>query len=166
LRLSKSFTLSEFLTSNVARRKGLVLNPPNEHIDNLMILCRDLLQPLRDKLKRPIRINSGWRSKELNKAIGGAYKIIDGEYVPTSQHTKGQAADLKFVDKTGRVDNKLLFDTVIEMGLEFDQMINEFDYSWIHISYNKGNNRNQILQAYKDDNNKTRYIKMPEYKGL
>ena len=166
MRLSKSFLISEFLNSNIAKRKGIVLDPPNEHIDNMIFLCRELLQPLRDKIGRPIRINSGYRSYELNKAIGGAYKIIDGKYVPTSQHCKGEAADLKYVDKKGRVDNKLLFDTVLEMGLEFDQMINEFNYSWIHISYHKGNNRKQILEAYKDDNNKTRYKEMPIYKGL
>lgn len=165
MRLSKSFIISEFLNSNVAKRKGILLDPPNEHIDNMSLLCRNLLQPLRDKLGNPIRINSGYRSIELNKAIGGAYKIIDGKYVPTSQHTKGMAADLKYVEN-GKVNNKKLFDTVLEMGLEFDQMINEFNYSWIHISYNKGNNRKQILEAYKDDNNTTIYQNVINYKGL
>tara|TARA_R100000655_G_scaffold31221_1_gene62667 strand:- start:6281 stop:6781 length:501 start_codon:yes stop_codon:yes gene_type:complete len=166
MRLSRSFNISEFLNSNVSIRLGLKLDPPNEHIDNMSLLCRDLLQPLRDKLARPIKINSGWRSYELNKAIGGAYKIIDGKYIPTSQHCKGQAADLKFIDNNGKMNNKILFDTVLEMGLEFDQMINEFNYSWIHISYNKGNNRNQLLEAYKNEDNKTIYQNVINYKGL
>lgn len=165
MRLSKSFIISEFLNSNIAKRKGILLDPPNEHIDNMSFLCRNLLQPLRDKLGNPIRINSGYRSIELNKVIGGAYKIIDKKYVPTSQHCKGMAADLKYVEN-GKVNNKKLFDTVLEMGLEFDQMINEFNYSWIHISYNKGKNRNQLLEAYKNEDNKTIYQNVINYKGL
>ena len=104
-------------------------------------------------------------SKELNKAIGGAYKIRDGEYIATSQHCKGEAADLHYVDGKGNANNKLLFDTILDMGLEFDQMINEFDYSWIHISYSKDNNRCQLLEAYKD-NGRTKYKKFKELKSL
>ena len=105
-----------------------------------------ILQPLRDKLG-PIRINSGYRSEDLNKAIGGS---------GISQHCKGQAADLNIMIK-GKSNNKLIFDAVLEMNLDFDQMINEFDYSWIHISYNKDNNRKQLLEAYKNENGKTKY---------
>ena len=163
--LSKNFSISEFLKSNVARRKGIILDPPKEHIYNMQKLCRKVLQPVRIELGRPIKINSGWRSKELNKAIGGAYKIRDGEYIATSQHCKGEAADLHYVDGKGNANNKLLFDTILDMGLEFDQMINEFDYSWIHISYSKDNNRCQLLEAYKD-NGRTKYKKFKELKSL
>ncbi len=163
--LSKNFSISEFLKSNVARRKGIILDPPKEHIYNMQKLCLKVLQPVRIELGRPIKINSGWRSKELNKAIGGAYKIRDGEYIATSQHCKGEAADLHYVDGKGNANNKLLFDTILDMGLEFDQMINEFDYSWIHISYSKDNNRCQLLEAYKD-NGRTKYKKFKELKSL
>ena len=163
--LSKNFSISEFLKSNVARRKGIILDPPKEHIYNMQKLCLKVLQPVRIELGRPIKINSGWRSKELNKAIGGAYKIRDGEYITTSQHCKGEAADLHYVDGKGNANNKLLFDTILDMGLEFDQMINEFDYSWIHISYSKDNNRCQLLEAYKD-NGRTKYKKFKELKSL
>ena len=163
--LSKNFSISEFLKSNVARRKGIILDPPKEHIYNMQKLCRKVLQPVRIELGRPIKINSGWRSKELNKAIGGAYKIRDGEYIATSQHCKGEAADLHYVDGKGNANNKLLFDTILDMGLEFDQMINEYDYSWIHISYSKDNNRCQLLEAYKD-NGRTKYKKFKELKSL
>ena len=65
------------------------------------------------------------------------------------------------------MDNSLIFDAVIELELEFDQMIWEFGGRWIHISYNENKNRKQILEAYKDDNNKTKYRKYPtEYIGL
>ncbi len=170
MRLSKSFLLSEFLVSGVARRNGLKLNPPKKDITSLMILCQRLLQPLRDKIRGPIRINSGWRSIELNKLLGGSYrekKNDDGSITKIySQHCRGEAADIKYVDKNGRMDNKLLYDTIIDSGLEFDQMINEFNYSWIHISYSKDNNRNQILEAYKDEKGKTKYKVPDKYNSL
>ena len=166
MRLSKSFALFEFLKSGVASRLGIELNPPTEDVRNLQLLCIHVLQPLRNKIGRPIRINSGWRSNELNKAIGGAFKVIKGRYVATSQHCQGKAADIVYIDRKGRMDNKLIFDTIIDSGIEFDQMINEFNYSWIHISYNKDNNRNEILEAYKDENNKTKYKKIQQYKSL
>ena len=172
MRLSDNFFLKEFLVSNVATRRGFILDPPKDDIRNLQLLCMKVLQPLRDKIGRPIRINSGWRSAELNKAIGGAYKMdytntYQGQYIATSAHCKGQAADIKYVDKKGKVDNKFLFDTILDLGIEFDQMINEFNYSWIHISYveekvidgvYRKNNRNQLLEAYREKgSNKTKY---------
>lgn len=168
--LSKNFSLKEFLTSNVAKRKGLLLDPPKDHIRNMNILCLKVLQPLREKLKRPIKINSGWRSLELNKALGGAYrerKNKDGSITKLySQHCKGEAADLHYVDENGKANNKKIFDTILELGIEFDQMINEFNYRWIHITYSKGNNRNKLLEAYKDENNRTKYKRIKEYKSL
>ena len=111
--LSKNFSLNEFLKSNVAKRRGLLLDPPKEHIKNMQMLCIKVLQPLRDCLG-PIKINSGWRSLELNKALGGAYKEKknkDGSITKIySQHCKGQAADLHYVDKRGRANNKAIWD--------------------------------------------------------
>ncbi len=159
MKLSKNFSLSEFLKSNVATRRNISNDPTKEGIVEMQNLCQNLLQPLRDCLG-PIRVNSGWRSIELNKALGGAYKIIDGKYKATSQHCKGQAADLKFIDSDGHVDNQQIWDCVLGCGLEFDQMINEFDYSWIHISFNKGNNRKQLLEAYRGADGKTKYKKV------
>ena len=156
MRLSKNFTLNEFLVSNVATRRNISNQPTKEGIVEMQNLCQFLLQPIRDGLG-PLRINSGWRSIDLNKAIGGAYKIVDGEYVASSQHCKGQAADLKYVDSDGCVDNQQIWDFVIESGLEFDQMINEFDWTWIHISFNKGKNRKQLLEAYRGANGRTKY---------
>ena len=156
MRLSKNFTLSEFLKSNVATRKNISNDPSAEQVYEMQILCQKLIQEIRDCLG-PLRINSGFRSKELNKAIGGAYKIIDGKYVASSQHCKGQAADLKFVDSNGRVDNERIWDFVLESGLEFDQMINEFDFAWIHISLKDKKNRKMVLEAYKDNDGDTAY---------
>ena len=153
--LSKNFTLNEFTKSVSAIRNGIDNSPNAEHIRNIQLLVKYVLQPLRDGLNKPIRITSGYRSENLNKLIKGSKK---------SQHCKGQAADLQFkVD--GIMDNKLIWDKVIELGLPFDQMINEFNYSWIHISYNHEYNRKSLLEAYKESG-KTKYKYHTIEKGL
>ena len=144
--LSKNFTLQEFTKSVTAIRNDIDNSPNAEHIRNIQLLVKFVLQPLREGLNKPIRITSGYRSESLNKLIKGSKR---------SQHCKGQAADLQFkVD--GVMDNKAIWDKVIELGLPFDQMINEFEFSWIHISYNHEHNRKSLLEAYKE-NGRTKY---------
>tara|TARA_A100001391_G_scaffold149762_1_gene107246 strand:+ start:3276 stop:3743 length:468 start_codon:yes stop_codon:yes gene_type:complete len=153
--LSKNFTLNEFTKSVSAIRNGIDNSPNAEHIRNIQLLVKYVLQPLREGLNKPIRITSGYRSESLNKLIKGSKK---------SQHCKGQAADLQFkVD--GVMNNKMIWDKVIELGLPFDQMINEFNYSWIHISYNHEYNRKSLLEAYKESG-KTKYKYHTIEKGL
>ena len=153
--LSKNFTLNEFTKSVTAIRNNIDNSPSSEHIRNIQLLVKYVLQPLRDSLGKPIRITSGYRSENLNKIIKGSKK---------SSHMKGQAADLQFkVD--GVMKNKDIWDKVIELGLPFDQMINEFDYSWIHISYNHEYNRKSLLEAYKESG-KTKYKYHTIEKGL
>ena len=147
MKLSKNFTLSEIIHSNTAKRLGINNAPNKEHLKNMQVLVRDLIQPIRDVLG-PIRISSGYRNPELNRAIGGSTK---------SQHCKGEALDLQYWSK-GKMSNKEIYDWVVKSGIEFDQMINEFDYSWIHISLkSNGKNRKQILEAYKDSDGDTAY---------
>ena len=146
MRLSRNFTLSEITKSNTAKRLGIENAPNQEHLNNMQILIRDLIQPMRDALG-PIRISSGYRSPALNRAIGGSSK---------SQHCKGQALDLQFW-KDGEMRNKEIYDWVLKQGIEFDQMINEFDYAWIHISLKEKSNRKQVLEAYKDKDGDTAY---------
>ena len=156
MRLSRNFMLREFVNSSTAARKGINNKPTEIHLANLKKLIDNVIQPLRDKIG-PIRITSGYRSPALNRAIGGSSR---------SQHSKGMAADIQFV-RDNEMDNKVIFDTILEMGLDFDQMINEFDYKWIHISYNQKKNRKQVLEAYKDGNNKTKYREVQtNFKGL
>ena len=156
MRLSRNFMLREFVNSTTAARKGISNKPTEVHLANLSFLINNVIQPLRDKIG-PIRVTSGYRSPALNRAIGGSSR---------SQHSKGMAADIQFV-RDNEMDNKVIFDTILEMELDFDQMINEFDYSWIHISYNKKKNRKQVLEAYKDSNNKTKYREVQtNFKGL
>tara|TARA_R110000824_G_scaffold400679_1_gene608792 strand:- start:413 stop:880 length:468 start_codon:yes stop_codon:yes gene_type:complete len=146
MRLSKNFVLSEITRSNTAKRKGISNEPEKEHLENLQRLITNLIQPMRDELG-PIRISSGYRSPKLNRSIGGSKK---------SQHCKGEALDLQFW-RDGQMVNKEIYDWVLGNNIEFDQMINEFDFAWIHISFKKEGNRRQVLEAYKDEDGDTAY---------
>ena len=129
-RLSKNFTWKEFEKSDTASRLHIV-NVINDWDvrDNIKALVENVLQPLRDAWGGPIFINSGYRSKELNEAVGG---------VETSQHCKGQAADC------GVTDPYALAKLVLRMKLPFDQLIVYPDF--LHISYkDDGENRGQLL---------------------
>ena len=106
---------------------------------------------MRDELG-PIRITSGYRSKALNRAIGGSSK---------SQHCKGEALDVQFW-KEGQMCNKEIYKWILNSGLEFDQMINEFDFAWIHVSLKENKNRKEVLEAYKDEDGDTKYRYAPD----
>ena len=141
MKLSKNLSLSECLVSNTAKRLGISNEPTKEHLDNLTDIALNIFQPLRDGLNVPIYVSSGYRSKELNKAIKGSSK--------TSQHLKGQALDLD-ADVYGRVTNLEIFN-YIKDNLDFDQLILECvgddgRGGWIHVSYNKGNNRGKVMR--------------------
>lgn len=140
MRLSEHFTLSEFTKSQTANRSGLTNEPSNESRANLAALCHGVLEPIRRYFKRPVRISSGYRSPQLNKAIGGSSH---------SQHCKGEAADIEVPG----ISNKGVA-TWIANNLSFDQLILEFyvegepSSGWVHVSYrNPEKNRKQVLQA-------------------
>ena len=140
MKLSKNFALSEVTHSNTAKRLGISNEPTKEHMDKLEMLIRSIIQPLRDSIG-PIRISSGYRNPSLNRAIGGS---------SSSQHCKGEALDIQFWEM-GQMNNKVIYDWILDSGIEFDQMINEFNYSWIHISLKEEGNRRQVLEAYKKE---------------
>ena len=144
MQITAHFNLAEFTRSESAKRHGVSNQPTPEHIENIKILCERVLEPIRIKFG-PINISSGYRSKVLNHYISGSLR---------SQHCEGKAADLD-MDDMGGVTNKQIFE-YIKNELEFDQLINEFNYGWIHVSYNTGKNRLQVLDALKV-NNKTVY---------
>ena len=144
MKLTQHFALAEFTRSESAKRHGVPNEPTPEHLQNLITLCEKVLEPIRIKFG-PINISSGYRSKTLNHYIGGSLN---------SQHCEAKACDID-MDGMGGPTNKEIFD-FIKDNLEFDQLINEFNYSWIHVSYNQGKNRKQILDALKV-NNKTVY---------
>ena len=146
MKLSKNFALSEITHSNTAKRLGIDNEPTETHLQNMQHLVDNLLQPLRDAVG-PIRVSSGYRNPALNRAIGGSR---------SSQHCKGEALDLQFWEM-GEMNNKVIYDWILQSGLEFDQMINEFDFAWIHISLKKKGSRKQVLEAFKDDDGDTKY---------
>lgn len=149
MQLTKSFYLEEFLDSQTAARYSFneQFEPPAEVVSNLRLLCEEVLQPLRDQLKVPIKITSGYRCPRLNAAIGGASK---------SQHLTGHAADIVCY----KLGNKALFDAIIQSGLPFDQIIDEFSLRWVHVSYDASRHRGQVLKAVKDDQHRTVYKKV------
>ena len=146
MKLSKNFALSEITHSNTAKRLGIENEPTEEHLQNMQTLINLLIQPMRDSLG-PIRISSGYRNPELNLAIGGS---------SSSQHCKGEALDIQFW-QMGKMMNELIYEWILDSGLEFDQMINEFDFAWIHISLKAKDNRKQVLEAYKNEDGDTKY---------
>lgn len=130
----KYFTIQELTKSATASRRG-INNIPDEIVKmNLTLLVENILDPLREAWGAPIIVTSGYRCGRLNKAVGGAAK---------SQHMYGQAADIRTVsDKPS--DNKKLFDLIRELKLPYDQLIDEYNYNWVHVSYGP-RNRRQIL---------------------
>lgn len=129
----KYFTIAELSRSAKAKSLGIDNTPPAGVAIALTALVDNVLDPLRSRYGRPITVNSGYRSLELNKAIGGA---------ATSQHLRGEAADITAGSKT---ENRRLF-TLLET-MDYDQLIDEKDMTWIHVSYRTdGRNRRQKLK--------------------
>lgn len=149
MQLSKNLSLAEVVRSESAKRRGIKNMPTPEHLDNLKKLAEKIFQPIRDHFGVPIHVSSGYRSKELNAAIGGS---------ATSQHCKGEALDID-MDGTS-VTNKQVFE-FIKDNLPFDQLIWEFgdnnNPDWVHVSYGS-RNRKEILRAVKVDG-VTKYLK-------
>lgn len=139
-KLSKFFTIEELTRTNpeIFKRYGVKNDLPERLLPNVQALIKNILDPLREKIGKPLHITSGYRSPEYNKIIGGSIN---------SQHMNGEAADIDG-DVTG-VSNKLIFETL--KTLPFDQLIWEFggdEPDWVHVSYSK-KNRGNILRAYR-----------------
>ena len=150
-RLSKHVSYKESVYSRTAERLNLNNDPSEAHLLNMKLVAEKVFEPLREHVGGPIKINSFYRGPELNKAIGGSAK---------SQHCHGQAIDID--DTFGHATNAEMYNWVKE-NLDYDQMIWEFgddkNPNWVHISYvNPEENRNRCLKAYKDNNNKTKYM--------
>ena len=129
--MGKYFTIDELCKSDTAKKKGINNTPTAEIKQKLEVLIAELLDPVREAWGKPIRVNSGYRCPKLNKAVGG---------VSNSQHMKGEAADLN----AGSVSlNKQLFE-LIRTRYEYDQLIDEANYAWVHVSYVR-RNRKQVL---------------------
>lgn len=134
--LSPNFMLSEMVNSNTARAKGLSNDPSPEVVANLELLCKEALEPIRT-LVGPLKINSGYRSEEVNKAVGGS---------KGSAHCQGHAADLNPV----KCNWKQLMDAVVESDLELDQII--YEHTWVHVGHlhpKTGKKRGDTLAMFK-----------------
>lgn len=129
----KYFTVVEFVRSDTADRRAIDNRLPKELLPNVQALVNNVLDPLREAYGKPIRINSGFRCPALNKAVKGS---------ATSDHMTGRAADI-----TGGspAENKKLFYLIQSLGLPFDQVIDEKNFAWVHVSYREGANRKQVL---------------------
>ena len=130
--VSKHITLDEATNSNTAIRNGINNNPDSVTFERMKLVANKCFEPLREWYGKPIKINSFYRSQLLNTKVGGS---------ATSQHCKGEAIDISAGNK---VENKKLFDWICA-NLDFDQVINEYDFTWVHISYKAKGNRKQIL---------------------
>lgn len=122
----------ELVKSNIAKREKIDNTPDSVSLKYMQELIKYCLQPIRDKLGKPMIITSGYRCQALNKKVGG---------VATSQHTKGQAVDFYVNGMT----MQQVVDFIKKSGVEFDQLINEYN-RWVHISFVKGKNRKQVLK--------------------
>ena len=147
--ISKHISDKEGVYSRTALRLGIENKPTATHKDNMIKLANEVFEPLRAYVGGPIKINSFYRSPELNKAIGGSSK---------SQHCHGQAMDID--DTFGRMTNAEMFHFIRD-NLDYDQMIWEFgdddNPDWVHVSYvSPEENRQRCLLAYKDSG-KTKY---------
>ena len=130
----KYFSIEELCKSDTANARGIDNAPTEEVKENLQALIENVLDPLREAYGKPIYINSGYRCPELNKAVGG---------VSTSEHQSGRAADIGTHDYE---ENKKLFKLIQELNLPFRQLIDESNFSWVHVSYNPNDIKRQVLK--------------------
>lgn len=128
-------TLAEFESSPTAKARGISNKMNVSQIEAAKLLCQKVFEPVRAFVGGPIKLNSGFRSEALNRAIGGS---------SSSQHCKGEAIDIPINAKAFHY---------IKDNLDFDQLIWEFgtaqEPSWVHVSYKKSGNRKQVLRATK-----------------
>jgi hypothetical protein len=137
-KISENISYKEAVRSETAKRLGISNKPKKEHIENMELIAEKIFQPLREWVDHPIRINSFYRSEELNLRIGGAI---------SSAHKDGLAMDLNSLG--GKTNLEMLH--YIKDHLDFDVLINEYpneegEPKWIHVSWNKKKNRKQVLE--------------------
>lgn len=155
--LTPNFTLAEFTASATARSRGIDNTPSAAVVTNITALCRNLLQPFRDLVGRPLTVNSGYRCPALNAAVGG---------VKNSQHLTGQAADIHIPTIAAPIPGarpitpgpltplspaalgRQWIQLITTARLPFDQIILEHNARgsyWLHLSYSTTRNRRQII---------------------
>ena len=133
-KISKHISYKEATGSNYAKRYGIKNKPSEEQVENMQLLAKEVFEPLREWVDAPIKVNSMFRSLELNTALKGS---------KTSSHLKGEAMD---ITSMGGKSNLEMFHWIKD-NLCFDQLIWEFgnEPKWLHVSYKKEGNRQQVL---------------------
>jgi len=132
MEISKYITLAEATTSQTAVRKNIANIPNAQQLESMKLVAVNVFDKVREHFGKPIRVSSFFRSLLLNNAVGGS---------KTSQHVKGEAIDMQGMDG---ITNEQIFN-YIKDNLDFDQLINEYNFSWVHVSYKKSGNRKQVL---------------------
>lgn len=130
--MTLNFKMSELIYSEKAIENNINNMPDINSMDNMLDLIFHCLQPIRNLIKKPMIITSGFRNPIVNRLVNGK---------ENSQHKTGQAAD--FIIK-GMTPAQIV-DVIRKSNIDYDQLINEYD-SWVHISYNKGKNRKEVLK--------------------
>jgi zinc D-Ala-D-Ala carboxypeptidase len=147
--LTKNFSLEEMVKSETALRHDMENKPGPDEMNNLLQLCANVLQPVRDHYQKGVKVNSGYRSPDVNAKVGGSR---------TSDHCRGMAADIEIPG----IANADLAKWIKE-NLSYTQLILEFytpgvlDSGWVHVSYDPANLKKQDLTATKKDG-KTVYL--------
>lgn len=153
--ISNYVSLKEITKSNTASRKGIDNTPTKEQLERITALAKKVFDPLREWVGDKVFISSGFRSPQLNKALGGA-----GGLKGTSQHCANNGAAIDIDDTFGTATNAEMFN-YIKDNLVFDQLIWEFgddeNPDWVHVSYREGDNRMQVLRAQKNSAGRTYY---------
>ena len=130
----KYFSFQEMERSDTAVRYAIDNSIPENLKNNVARLVDNVLDPLREAWGRPLTVSSGYRCPALNRAVGGS---------ATSHHMDGMAADITTGNK---VDNRRLFQLIINLKLPFTQLIDERDFCWVHVSYDPANVKRQMLK--------------------
>lgn len=134
--ITKNFTMEELIASTTAKQLKIDNTPTESVKKNLIQMATLILQPLRDAYGKPIKISSGYRCPKLNVAVKGS---------KSSQHLKGEAVDLNI----GVEENKKLFNLAKQLmrdgKIKVGQLIDEKNYSWIHISLPTPKHNNEVL---------------------
>lgn len=130
----KHFSFQEFERSETAYRHGIDNTAPEGARRNIAVLVDRVLDPLREAWGKPLTVTSGYRCQELNRIVGGAR---------ASHHLRGMAADIS----TGnRVENRRLFQLVLDLKLPFTQLIDEKNFAWVHVSLDPSDVKRQVLR--------------------
>lgn len=130
----KHFSFQEFERSETAYRHGIDNTAPEGARRNIAVLVDRVLDPLREAWGKPLTVTSGYRCQELNRIVGGAR---------ASHHLRGMAAD---ISAGNRVENRRLFQLVLDLKLPFTQLIDEKNFAWVHVSLDPSDVKRQVLR--------------------